>query len=64
MTCATCHDAHGNREFLMRTEKRGRQFCFMSRGAARHPRGFEAACAHQKPAGAQGIRGGPLRGFH
>jgi predicted CXXCH cytochrome family protein len=59
MTCATCHDAHGNREFLMRTEKRGRQFCFMCHetlpgihgdsrqpahtGSRRGPRGFEAA---------------------
>ena len=29
MTCATCHDVHGNREHLMRTEKRGRRFCFL-----------------------------------
>ncbi len=29
MTCATCHDVHGNREHLMRTEKQGRRFCFL-----------------------------------
>ena len=27
MTCATCHDVHGNRESLLRTDRRGRRFC-------------------------------------
>lgn len=59
VTCATCHEVHGNREYLMRTEKRGRQFCFQCHaalpgthgdvrqpahtGSRRTPRGFEPA---------------------
>lgn len=27
MTCATCHDVHGNRGSLLRTDRRGRLFC-------------------------------------
>ncbi|MBE0602724.1 MAG: hypothetical protein IH611_03725 [Deltaproteobacteria bacterium] len=61
LTCATCHDPHGGREYLLRTGKSGRSFCIgchtalpgthgdarqsAHTGSRRSPRGLEPAPA-------------------
>jgi len=46
MTCATCHDVHGKGESLLRSDRRGRRFCFLCHNALPGIHGDAVRSAH------------------
>ncbi len=51
MTCATCHDVHGNSEALLRGQERGRVFCYACHKGEMEGHAGSDQPAHSRSAG-------------